>query len=110
MATLTAPLTPAKRISGGAFLISDAAPGHCFFPEDFTEEHTQILQTAADFATNEVMPASEAIEAKDFAVTRRLMKEAGELGLLSVDSHEEYGGMEMDKVSSAIVAENMGMQ
>jgi alkylation response protein AidB-like acyl-CoA dehydrogenase len=110
MATLTAPLTPAKRISGGAFLISDATPADCFFPEDFTEEHTQILQTAADFATNEVMPASEAIEAKDFAVTRRLMKEAGELGLLSVDIPEEYGGMEMDKVSSAIVAENMGRQ
>src|ERR1017187_7389550 len=97
MATTTAPLTSAKIVSGGGFLINDATPADCFFPEDFTEEHTQILQTAADFATNEVMPASEAIEAKDFAVTRRLMKQAGELGLLSVDIPEEYGGMEIGR-------------
>ena len=110
MGSVTSTIPTAKRITGGAFLISDAAPGDCFFPEDFTEEHLQIQQTAADFATNEVMPANDAIEAKDFAVTRRLMKQAGELGLLSVDIPEEYGGMEMDKVSSAIVAENMGIQ
>ena len=110
MATMTAPLTPIKRIPGGAFLISDATPADCFFPEDFTDEHRQIAQTTADFATNEVVPASAAIEAKNFAVTRRLLREASELGLTSVDIPEEYGGMGMDKVSSAIVAENIAKQ
>ena len=47
------------------------------------------------------------IEAKDFAVTRRLIKEASELGLTSIDIPEEYGGLEMDKVTSAIVADNI---
>jgi butyryl-CoA dehydrogenase len=107
---MTAPLTPIKRIPGGAFLISDATPADCFFPEDFTDEHRQIAQTTADFATNEVVPASAAIEAKNFAVTRRLLREASELGLTSVDIPEEYGGMGMDKVSSAIVAENIAKQ
>jgi len=97
-----------KVIPGGAFLITDAAPEDCFFPEDFTEEHRQIAQTTADFAINEVMPASDAIEAKDFSVMRRLIREASELGLASVDIPEEFGGLEMDKVSSAIVAENVG--
>ncbi|HEY4379350.1 MAG TPA: acyl-CoA dehydrogenase family protein [Acidobacteriaceae bacterium] len=110
MATMTAPLTPAKRIPGGSFLITDATPADCFFPEDFTDEHRQIAQTTADFATNEVMPQNDAIEAKDFAVTRRLLKEASELGLTSVDIPEEYGGLEMDKVTSAIVAENIAKQ
>jgi butyryl-CoA dehydrogenase len=110
MATLTAPLTPAKRTLGGAFLIIDAAPADCFFPEDFTDEHRQIAQTTADFATNEVVPLHDAIEAKDFAITRRLLREASELGLTSVDIPEEYGGLEMDKVSSAIVAENIARQ
>jgi alkylation response protein AidB-like acyl-CoA dehydrogenase len=110
MATQTAPLTPIKRIPGGSFLISDATPADCFFPEDFTEEHRQIAQTTADFATNEVAAASEAIEAKDFAVTRRLLREASELGLTSVDIPEEYGGLEMDKVTSAIIAENIAKQ
>ena len=110
MATMTAPLTPIKRIPGGAFLITNATPADCFFPEDFTEEHRQIAQTTAGFATNEVVPVSDAIEAKDFVITRRLLREASELGLTSVDIPEEYGGMGMDKVSSAIVAENIAKQ
>jgi hypothetical protein len=110
MATLTAPLIPVARIPGGAFLIADATPADCFFPEDFTDEHRQIAQTTGDFAANEILPANDAIEAKDFAVTRRLLREASELGLTSVDIPEEYGGLEMDKVTSAIVAENIAQQ
>jgi butyryl-CoA dehydrogenase len=107
---MTAPLTPTKRIPGGSFLISDATPADCFFPEDFSDEHRQIAQTTADFAINEVVPVSDAIEAKEFTVTRRLLREASELGLTSVDIPEEYGGLEMDKVTSAIVAENIAKQ
>ncbi len=110
MATMTAPIPTAKKIAGGAFLISDAAPADCFFPEDFTDEHKQIAQTTAEFATNEIVPMGDAIEAKDFAVTRKLIKEASELGLTSVDIPEEYGGLEMDKVTSAIVADNIAKQ
>jgi alkylation response protein AidB-like acyl-CoA dehydrogenase len=109
MATVTA--TPsAKKISGGAFLVENATPAECFFPEDFTDEHKQIAQTTAEFAIHEIVPASDAIEAKDFAVTRRLIREASALGLTSVDIPEEYGGLEMDKVTSAIVAENIAKQ
>jgi butyryl-CoA dehydrogenase len=96
--------------SGSSFLISDTAPADCFFPEDFNEEQRQIAATTADFAEKEIVPASDAIEAKDFAVSRRLLKEAAELGLTSVDIPEEYGGLEMDKVTSAIVAENIARQ
>ncbi|MBB5057607.1 butyryl-CoA dehydrogenase [Granulicella aggregans] len=110
MATMTTPIPTAKKIAGGAFLISDASPVDCFFPEDFTDEHKQIAETTAKFAANEIVPVSDAIEAKDFAVTRRLIKEASELGLTSVDIPEEYGGLEMDKVTSAIIADNIAKQ
>ena len=110
MATMTTPVTDTKRIPGGSFLISDPTPSDCFFPEDFTDEHKQIAETTANFAINEIMPVSDQIEAKDFTVTRRLLKEAADLGLTSVDIPEEYGGLEMDKVSSAIVAENIAKQ
>ena len=111
MATMISP-PPAttKRIPGGSFLINDAPPADCFFPEDFTEEHRQIAQTTAEFATNEIMPVSDQIEAKDFSVTRRLIKEASDLGLTSVDIPEEYGGLEMDKLTSAIIADNIAKQ
>ncbi len=110
MATMTAPIAEPKRISGGGFLINEVAPADCFFPEDFTEEHKQIAETTANFATNEVMPASDQIEAKDFTVTKRLLREAAELGLTAIDIPEEYGGLEMDKATAAIVAENISKQ
>lgn len=109
MATMTVPSTM-KIVPGGSFLIGDLQPADCFFPEDFTEEQKQIAQTTTDFAINEVAAVSDQIEAKDFSVTRRLIKEASELGLTSVDIPEEYGGLEMDKVTSAIVADNIAKQ
>lgn len=111
MATATSPtLIQQNIVPGGSFLISTPTPADCFFPEDFTEEHRQIAQTTAEFALNEIVPVSDQIEAKDFSVTRRLIKQASDLGLTSVDIPEEYGGLEMDKVTSAIIADNIAKQ
>lgn len=110
MATLAPSPAEKKALSGGSFLITNLTPADCFFPEDFTREHRQIAQTTAEFALNEVVPLSDQIEAKDFAVTRRLIKHASDLGLTSVDIPEEYGGLEMDKVTSAIIADNIAKQ
>jgi alkylation response protein AidB-like acyl-CoA dehydrogenase len=111
MATVTATTSTDKKIiPGGSFLIANPTAADCFFPEDFTDEHRQIAQTTAEFALNEVVPASDQIEAKDFSVTRRLIKHASDLGLTSVDIPEEYGGLEMDKVTSAIIADNIAKQ
>ncbi len=109
-ATVSTTITDKKNSPGGSFLISDPTPQDCFFPEDFTEEQRQIAQTTAEFATNEIVPVSNQIEAKDFSVTRRLIKEASELGLTSVDIPEEYGGLEMDKATAAIIADNIAKQ
>src|SRR5271167_3020176 len=105
MATLTA--THAIKISGGSFLIEDRTPDEVFTPEDFTEQHLLIAQTAEEFANKEIAPNAEKMEHKDFAVTRELMRKAGELGLSGVDVPEQYGGMEMDKVTSAIIADRL---
>jgi len=102
MATAAVPKT---RIAGGSFLIEDRLPEEVFTPEDFTDEHRQIAQTTEEFAVKEIVPNIEKIEHKDFSVSRDLIKKASELGLTSVDIPEEYGGMEMDKVSSAIIAD-----
>jgi len=105
MGTLTA--TPATKVSGGSFLIEDRTPDQIFTPEDFTEQHLLIAQTAEEFAIKEIVPNAEKMEHKDFAVTRELVRKAGELGLSGVDVPEQYGGMEMDKVTSAIVADRL---
>jgi alkylation response protein AidB-like acyl-CoA dehydrogenase len=97
----------AKPVKGGSFLIEERRPDDIFTPEDFTEEHRQIAKTTVEFTTNEVMPQAAEIEAKNFAVTRELLRKAGELGLMGVDVPEAYGGLEMDKVTSALIAESM---
>jgi butyryl-CoA dehydrogenase len=106
MATSNATVT-AKRVKGGSFLTEERQPQDIFTPEDFSEEQRQIAKTAIDFTTNEVVPAAAEIEAKNFALTRDLLRKAGELGLMGVDVPEVYGGLELDKVTSAIIAESM---
>ncbi len=98
---------PSTRISGGSFLLEERKPEEVFTPEDFTEQHQLIAQTAEEYAVNEIVPNIEKIEHKDFSVTRALLKKAGELGLSSVDIPEAYGGLEMDKVTSAVIADHI---
>jgi len=102
MATAAIPKT---KIAGGSFLIEDRQPNEVFTPEDFTDEHRQIAQTTEEFALNEILPNTDKIEHKDYSVSRELIKKASQLGLTSADIPEEYGGMEMDKVTSAIIAD-----
>ena len=105
MATLTA--VPASKIPGGAFLIEERKPEDVFTPEDFTEQHLLIAQTAEEFANKEIVPNIEKMEHKEFSINRELLKKAGELGLSGVDVPEAYGGMQMDKVTSAIIADRV---
>ncbi len=105
MATMTA--VPKARISGGSFLLEERQPGEVFTPEDFTEQHHLIGQTTEEFALKEIVPNIEKIEHKDFSVTRELLKKAGELGLSSVEIPEAYGGLEMDKVTAAVIADHI---
>jgi len=98
-----------KRIFlGGEFLISEVAPEEIFVPEDFTDEHKMILETANDFITKEVIPNLNKLEEKDYALARSLLAKSGELGLLSTDIPEEYDGLGLDKVSTTVVTEALG--
>ncbi len=104
MATIA---TPSTKISGGSFLLEQRKADEVFTPEDFTEQHQLIGQTAEEFAVNEILPNAEKMEHKDFSVTRALLKKAGELGLSSAEIPEAYGGLEMDKVTAAVIADHI---
>ncbi|MGH9528841.1 MAG: acyl-CoA dehydrogenase family protein, partial [Terriglobales bacterium] len=107
MATTATTTIPTGRIAGGSFLIDDRKPQEIFTPEDFTDQHQLIAQTAEDFAVNEIIPNIEKMEHKNFSITRDLLKKAGELGLSSAEIPEAYGGMEMDKVTASIIADHI---
>ena len=98
---------PKNKISGGSFLLEERQPNEVFTPEDFSEQHNLIAQTAEEFAVNEILPNVEKIEHKDFSITRDLLKKAGELGLSSAEIPEAYGGLEMDKVTAAVIADRI---
>ncbi len=97
-------------VKGGSFLIRETAPDDVFTPEDFSSEQLQFAKTARDFIDNEVLPLNDSIEAKEPGVTEELMRKAGELGLLMADVPEEYGGLGLDKASSALITESMSGQ
>ncbi len=105
----TTPALNVKRVSGGSFLIEDLTPGDVFTPEDYSLEQRQIADTTAQFAENRIATQVAEIESKNFEVSRALMREAGELGLLGVDVPEEYGGLDMDKVTSALIADRIAV-
>ena len=105
MATTTA--VPKTKVPGASFLLEQRHPSEVFTPEDFNEQHQLIAQTAEEFAQQEIVPNIEKMEHKNFSISRDLLKKAGELGLSSVDIPEAYGGMEMDKATSAIIADRI---
>src|SRR5258706_8615162 len=105
MATTTA--VPRTRIAGGSFLLETRRPGEVFTPEGFTEQQQLIGQTAEEFTVNEILPNVEKMEHKDFSISRDLLKKAGDLGLSGVEIPETYGGLEMDKVTAAVIADHI---
>ncbi|ABZ82696.1 acyl-coa dehydrogenase [Heliomicrobium modesticaldum Ice1] len=94
-------------IRGGHFLTESLSVEQIFTPEDFTEEQRTIAQTTADFIAGNVAPHLEAIEKLDYELTRSLLKEAGEIGLLAADIPEAYDGVALDKISSTLITEHM---
>jgi alkylation response protein AidB-like acyl-CoA dehydrogenase len=101
-------MTTTTAARGGAWLIEDAPAGSIFTPEKLSDEHRLISQTADEFMTNEVQPAIERLEQKDWALARQLVRRAGELGLLGTDVPEAFGGVGLDKVASILVGEAAG--
>lgn len=93
---------------GGSFLIDQNHFSNAYIPEDFTEEHKMIQDMVKKFVENEVKPKMDQLEKLDYDLTVSLMKKAAELGMLGVDVTEEYGGAGLDKISSAIVSEELG--
>ncbi|HLR81234.1 MAG TPA: acyl-CoA dehydrogenase family protein [Bacillota bacterium] len=97
--------TKEKLFKGGAFLVEDLTGDDVITPEDFTEEHHMIAKTTEDFVEGEVVPLIDQLENHEFEHSVELLKKAGELGLLSADIPEEYGGLALDKISSSLITE-----
>src|SRR5260370_37921993 len=102
-----ASITTKPRVRGGSFLIERRTPDEVFTPEDLSDQHRLIAQTAEEFVTKEVLPRVKEIEDKKPGLLRELLKKASDLGLTALDVPQKYGGLELDKISSIVVTEKM---
>jgi alkylation response protein AidB-like acyl-CoA dehydrogenase len=90
------------------WLVEEGTTDVIFTREQLNEEQRLIGQTAEEFIDKEVVPKLDQLEAKDWDLARTLVGRAADLGLLATDVPEEFGGLDLDKVSSVVVGEAVG--
>lgn len=95
-----------SKVKGGSFLLEQVPANEVFTPEDLNDEQKMIAKTTADFVAGEVVPHRERLEHLDIELTVKLLKKAGELGLLGADVPEEYDGLGLDKIASSLITES----
>jgi alkylation response protein AidB-like acyl-CoA dehydrogenase len=93
---------------GGSWLIEDAPADGVFTREGLNDEQRLVGRTAEEFIDKEVTPVTDRLEQKDWDLARSLVRSGAELGLLATDVPEQYGGLDLDKVSSVVVGEAIG--
>ncbi len=92
---------------GGRFLIEPIGTSPVFSREQFSDEHKEIEQMIKEFAVERIRGNLDEINKYDKDLSLTILREMGELGLLGIDVPEKYGGMEMDKITTAIAAESL---
>jgi alkylation response protein AidB-like acyl-CoA dehydrogenase len=92
---------------GGSFLLETADPVSIFTPEDFTDEMKMIAKTTEDFVENEIKPNVERLEKLEAGLNEELLRKVGDLGLLGVEIAEQYGGTDLPKTVSMLIAEKL---
>ncbi len=78
-------------------------------PIDFelTDEQQMFKDTIRDFGENEITPLVEDAENNEkFPI--EIFPKLGEMGFLGISFPEEYGGVDLDKITECIFAEEMG--
>ena len=95
-------------IKGGEFLIRETPASEIFVPEEFNDEQRMMAQSCREFTETQVVPVMDQLEKHDRALLTRLLKDAGQLGLLGISVPEEYEGFGQNFVTSMLTTEEMG--
>jgi alkylation response protein AidB-like acyl-CoA dehydrogenase len=95
------------RLTGGNFLLADTDPNLVFTPESLSPEDRQMADTAGKFMDKEVFPRLEALEHQEAGLARKLFNKAGELGLLCIETPEEYDGLGLGKTTAIGVSQQL---
>jgi alkylation response protein AidB-like acyl-CoA dehydrogenase len=104
---MATPTVNQRVMKGGEFLLESCRPDQIFTPAQLSDDQKLIGQTAEEFVEKEVLPLVPELEQHKEGLMPQLLKKAGELGLLSGGIPEEYGGTNLDKVSSTVLSEKL---
>ncbi len=94
---------------GCAFLLREVGAEEILTPEGFTEDQRMFAASAREFMVREVVPHADAMEHGDHELMAKLLRKAGDQGLLMIDIPEVYGGLGVDKTTSMLVTEQMSL-
>jgi alkylation response protein AidB-like acyl-CoA dehydrogenase len=97
------------RATDGRVLAGRVRSEDVFAREDLTDEQRLFGQAAAEFMRGEVLPREHRLFEHDWELVRTLLRKAGELDLLRLEIPEAYGGLGLDKISAAYVAEQIAL-
>ena len=93
--------------TGGQFLLESITDAEIYSREDFSEDHRDIYNMVMDFDHDRIFAQKEDLAKYNPELLKSLLTESAELGLLGMDIPEKYGGLELDKITTAIVAEGL---
>ena len=95
-------------LKGGEFLVKESQPSDVYTRDEMTEEQKMFVQMVRDWVQNKVVPNTQSIEKQDWDTVIKLLKEAGELGMLGASLPEEYNGMAIDFNTDSYISEEIG--
>ena len=94
-------------LKGGEFLIKETEAKDIFIRSEFSEEQQMMLSATVDFNEREIRPVMMRFEEKDYDLTEKLMRKAGELGLLGINVPEKYEGLGMGFNTGMLICEEI---
>ena len=94
-------------IKGGEFLVKETNYKEVFIREEFGEEQLMMLNATEEFSNLEIKPNLMRFEKKDYELVEKLMRKAGELGLLAVSVPEKYQGLGMGFNTGMLICEEI---
>lgn len=98
------------KVEGGSFLLNDGPDLEgILIPEEFTEEQQMIIKTTEEFLNREIISLGEETQKLNYELTKKIVKKAGDVGLLGANLPEEYGGLGLDGVRFALIKEKLNL-
>ena len=94
-------------IKGGEFIVKKTDYKEVFIREEFGEEQLMMLNATEEFSKLEIKPNLMRFEEKDYELVEKLMRKAGELGLLAVSVPEKYQGLGMGFNTGMLICEEI---